>query len=264
MLLLTYLADHTERIHFGQMVSPVSIRDPVLLARQAVALDDLSAGRMVLGLGAGWEESEHLMYGYELGDVPTRMKRFEEGLEVITQLFRSDTPATYAGRFFRLQDAELRLPRPKAPPILIGGSGPKRTLPLVARYADIWNGQNLTPEGFRERSAQLDGLLSDVHRHVGDVKRTYATPVVCGRTPTELEQRVRAWREGVAEWANLPLDALLDIMRNGFKGIVGSPEAVVEQIKAYGAAGVEELVGMWGNEDIEGLQLLAEEVLPHL
>jgi alkanesulfonate monooxygenase SsuD/methylene tetrahydromethanopterin reductase-like flavin-dependent oxidoreductase (luciferase family) len=264
MLLLTYLADHTEHVHFGQMVSPLSIRDPVLLARQAVALDDLSGGRMILGVGAGWNVFEHTMYGYELGDVPTRMARFEEGLAIITHLFHSDKAATYTGRFFRLQDAVLRLPRSEAPRILIGGSGPKRTLPLVAQYADIWNGQGLTPEGFRERSAQLDELLRGVNRQANDVKRTYTAPVVCGRDTAELEQRVSAWREGVTEWADLPLNDLLDIIRNGFKGIVGSPDAVVEQIKAYGAAGVEELIGMWGNEDIEGLQLLAEEVLPHL
>lgn len=263
-LLLTYLADHTQRVHFGQMVSPLSFRDPVLLARQAVALDDLSGGRMILGVGAGWNEEEHVMYGYALGDVPTRMARFEEGLEVITRLLHSDEPASYTGHFFRLQDAVLRLSSPQAPPLLIGGSGPKRTLPLVARYADIWNGQNLTPDGFRERSAQLDGLLRSVDRQPGDVKRTYTTPVVCGRNAAELEQRVRHWREGVSEWGDLPLNDLLDIIRNYFKGIVGSPEAVVEQIKAYGAAGVEECIFMWGNEDIAGLQLLAEQVLPHL
>lgn len=263
-LLLTYLADHTHRLHFGSMVSPLSFRDPVLLARQAVALDDLSGGRMILGVGAGWNEQEHVMYGYTLGDVPTRMARFEEGLEIITRLIHNAEPASYTGRFFRLQDAVLRLPRPTAPPILIGGSGPKRTLPLVARFADIWNGQNLTPDEFRERSAQLDQLLHDAARQPGDVKRTYTTPVVCGSTSAELEQRLRPWRESIAEWADLPLTDLLDNIRNYFKGIVGPPEAIVEQIKAYGMAGVEEFICMWGYGDSEGLQLLAEQVLPHL
>ena len=76
---LTYLADHTDRIRFGSMVSPLSIRDPVLLARQAAALDDLSDGRMVLGVGTGWAQREHTMFGYELGDIPTRFARFEVG-----------------------------------------------------------------------------------------------------------------------------------------------------------------------------------------
>ncbi len=97
---LTYLADHTQRIHFGPLVAPISFRDPALLARQAAALDDLSGGRMILGIGAGWQEREHRLFGHDLGDVPTRMTRMEEGLEVITRLLNSDEPVTYEGKFF--------------------------------------------------------------------------------------------------------------------------------------------------------------------
>jgi alkanesulfonate monooxygenase SsuD/methylene tetrahydromethanopterin reductase-like flavin-dependent oxidoreductase (luciferase family) len=132
---LTYLADHTERVHFGPLVAPISFRDPVMLARQAAAIDDLSGGRMVLGLGAGWEEREHGMFGYRLGNISTRFARFAEGLQVITRLLDSDGPVSYTGRFFSLRDAVL-LPRPGrrgGPPILVGGAGPTRTLPLAAR-----------------------------------------------------------------------------------------------------------------------------------
>src|SRR2546422_7073613 len=145
---LTYLADHTQRIHFGPLVAPLSFRHPTLLARQAAALDDLSGGRMILGVGAGWQEREHQLFGHDLGDVPTRMARLEEGLEVITRLLRSDEPVTFGGRFFQYRGATL-LPRPQrpgGPRILIGGNGIKRTLPLVVRYADIWNGSFLPPE----------------------------------------------------------------------------------------------------------------------
>src|SRR5206468_2644018 len=126
---------------FGPLVAPVSFRDPRQLVRQASALDDLSGGRFILGLGAGWQEHEHSVWGYDLGDIPTRMARFEESLEVASRLLRSDAPVTFEGRFFQLHDAVLlpRPARPGGPPILIGGNGPKRTLPLVARYADIWN-----------------------------------------------------------------------------------------------------------------------------
>src|SRR5881296_3700969 len=91
---LTYLADHTQRIHFGPLVAPFSFRNPMLLARQAAALDDLSNGRMILSVGAGWQEREHHLFGFELGDVPTRMSRFEEGLEVVTRLLKSNEPVT--------------------------------------------------------------------------------------------------------------------------------------------------------------------------
>jgi F420-dependent oxidoreductase-like protein len=171
---LTYLVEHTQRIHFGPLVAPLSFRHPALLIRQAAALDDLSGGRMILGVGTGWEEREHHLFGFDLGDVPTRLARLEEGLEVITQLLRSDEPVTYEGRFFQLRGATL-LPRPQrpgGPPILIGGSGLHRTLPLVARYADIWNGQFLTPEEFQERSSRLDVLLSEVGRPRHSVRRS--------------------------------------------------------------------------------------------
>ena len=161
---LAYLADRTERVRFGSLVAPLSFRDPAMLARQAAALDDLSGGRMVPGVGTGWVDGEHRMCGYELGDMTTRFASLEEGLEVITRLLRSDEPVSYEGRFYRLRDARL-LPRPQrpgGPPIMIGGKVPLRTLPLVARYAEIWNSSAHSPDELLECSALLEVLL---HSH---------------------------------------------------------------------------------------------------
>ncbi|HEX6553923.1 MAG TPA: TIGR03560 family F420-dependent LLM class oxidoreductase [Ktedonobacteraceae bacterium] len=268
IVMLTYLADHTQRVPFGSLVAPVSFRDPVMLARQAAALDDLSSGRMILGVGAGWMEREHTMFGYPLGDIPTRMARLQEGLEIITRLLHSAEPVTYTGLFYRLQEAVLR-PRPHrpgGPPLLIGGSGPRRTLPLVARYADIWNAQQVTPEEFAERSAHLDELLRQVGREPGDVKRTVMAPVICGRDPAELEYWVSGQRRLLPNGAQIPLQALLNQLRAMFVNlIVGSPEQVVEQIRAFERAGCEELiVPWWPVDDFAGLHLLAEQVLPQL
>jgi len=266
ILALGYLAQTTERVQFGPLVAPLSLRDPVMLARQAAALDDLSGGRMRLGLGAGWNEREHTMFGYELGNMQTRMARLEEGLEVITRLPRSDSPVTFDGRFYRLRDAVLlpRPARPGGPPILIGGSGPKRTLPLVARYADIWNAQHLTPDEFRMRSAALDTLLRSARRNPGDVKRTLHLSVFCGRNAAELERQLRSFRL-FPDFATMPLDALLGLIGSGVSTVVGPPERIVEQIQAYGEAGVEEvMVQWWTLDDIEGLQLLADQVLPYV
>src|SRR5689334_9551118 len=238
---LTYLADHTERIHFGPMVAPLSFRNPTLLARQAAALDDLSGGRMILGLGAGWQEREHRLFGHNLGDRATRMARLEEGLEVITQLLRSSEPVTYEGRFFQLRGASL-LPRPQrpgGPSILIGGNGPKRTLPLVARYADIWNGQMLTPQEYREHSAHLDVLLSEQGRPRHSVKRTLYCWLHFGRTMEELDQ-VLSWRHEESELADKSLDEVIELLRSPawWSRLVGTPEMLVEQIQAYAEAGV--------------------------
>ena len=266
VIALSYLAQTTQRVHFGPLVAPLSFRDPIMLARQALALDDLSGGRMILGLGAGWNEREHAMFGYELGTVQTRMARFAEGLEVMTRLLRSDTSMTFDGRFYHVRDAVLlpRPARPGGPPILVGGSGPKRTLPLVARFADIWNAQHLTPEEFRARSAKLDALIESAGRQPGDVKRTMHLAVFCGRDAAEVEQRLRWWRR-FPDLAHMPQDALFGLLGSLFTTLVGPPERIAEQLLAYGDVGVEEVtVQWWGFDDVEGLQILAEQVLPRL
>jgi alkanesulfonate monooxygenase SsuD/methylene tetrahydromethanopterin reductase-like flavin-dependent oxidoreductase (luciferase family) len=111
---LTWLASHTERIEFGSLVSPVSFRQPTMTARMAAAVDDLSNGRFTLGLGAGWQEREHHNYSWDLLDVPQRFKRFEEGLQIITQLLNSDDPFDFAGDYYQVYEGIL-LPRPQRP-----------------------------------------------------------------------------------------------------------------------------------------------------
>jgi F420-dependent oxidoreductase-like protein len=263
---LAYLADHTQRIHFGPLVAPLSFRHPTLLACQAAALDDLSGGRMILGLGAGWQEREHRLFGHELGDVPTRMARFEEGLEVVTRLLRSDEPVTYAGHFFQLREAIL-LPRPQrpgGPRILIGGNGMRRTLPLAARYADWWNAVMLTPAEFQERSAALDDLLRAAGRQPQDVRRTLMLGTHFGRDQEELDRRL-SWRHTRPEWAGKPLEAVVAALAGSGRSLVGTPEMVIGQIQAYARAGVAELMLQWlDQDDREGLRALAESVLPHV
>ena len=268
MIGLSYLADHTQRVRFGTTVALMFAHDPVLLARQAAALDDVSGGRMVLGLGAGGgQDSGRSMFGYSMGDIPIRMARLEEGLEVITRLLRSAEPVSFTGRFYRLEEAML-LPRPQragGPPILVGGSGPKRTLPLVARYADIWNPQVLTPEVYRERSDLLDDLLRAAGRQASDVRRTMNVRVLCGRSSAELGQRLSWIRRTVPFLADMPLDTLLDLLRTQFGGLVGPPDTLVEHLQALAAAGIEEIILEWSAlDDIAGLQVIAEQVLPHV
>src|SRR5918994_7613163 len=145
---LTWLADNTRRIEFGPLVSPISFRHPVITAWQASAVDGLAGGRLRLGLGVGWQEWEHENFGFDLLDADRRFARFEEGLEIVTRLLRNEEPVSFEGEFYRLRDALImpRSPRPGGPPIVIGGNGPRRTLPLVARYADEWNAVFVTAD----------------------------------------------------------------------------------------------------------------------
>jgi F420-dependent oxidoreductase-like protein len=263
---LAYLADHTQRIHFGPLVAPFSFRDPALLARQAAALDDLSGGRMILGVGAGWQEREHTLFGYSLLDVPDRMRRLEEGLEVVSRLLRSDEPVTYGGQFYHLRGATL-LPRPErpgGPPLLVGGSGMTRTLPLAARYAAYWNASFISPEAFHERTVRLDELLIAAGRSPQDVQRSLMLTLIFGRNREELEQRLAA-RSQRPELAGKSLDEVVEALHKAGTAIVGTPEGVLRRIRDYEAAGVQELMLQWLDlDDLDGLRALADTVLPQV
>lgn len=263
---LAYLADHSRRLHFGPLVAPLSFRHPAMLARQAAALDDLSGGRMILGLGAGWQEREHRLFGLELGDIPTRMQRLTEGLEVITRLLQSDEAVSFSGRLFHLEEATL-LPRPQrpgGPPILIGGNGQKRTLPLVARYATIWNATFLPPQEFRTHSAHLDTLLVAAGRQPGEVRRTMMLSLFFGRDPQELERRL-SWRSRDPELADLPLTQAVAKIAGRGHALIGGPAEILAQVQAYARAGVAELMLQWFDiDDMDGLRAFARSVLPQL
>jgi alkanesulfonate monooxygenase SsuD/methylene tetrahydromethanopterin reductase-like flavin-dependent oxidoreductase (luciferase family) len=235
-----------------------------MLARQAMALDDLSGGRMILGVGSGWQAREHTMFGYSLGDMTVRMDRLEEGLEVVTRLIRSPEPVTFSGRFYQLQEATL-LPRPQRPtPVLVGGNGPKRTLPLVARYADIWNCLAATPDLFRERSALLDILIRKAGRQPADVKRTVFMPLICWTNATELESFARAYRRTFPAYADASTDAIIAYQREHYKAIAGTPEQIVAQLQGFAAAGVEEMmIQSFLADHLESLEIIARHVLPY-
>lgn len=249
---LTWLASHTKRIEFGPLVSPVSFRHPAMTARMAAAVDDLSGGRLQLGLGAGWQEREHTMFGFDLLEVAPRFQRFREGLEVVTRLLRSDTPVTWIGEYYQLREAIL-LPRPQrpgGPPIVIGGNGEQRTLPLTARYADEWNAVFVPPARFAELNAKLDNLLDAAGRPREAVRRTLMIGSVFGRDEQEVG-RLLAGR---------------DRQQLRARGIlVGVADEIVEQIQAFAAVGVQRIMVQWLDlDDLDRLESFATSVLPSL
>lgn len=248
---LAWLADNTERLVFGPLVTPFSFREPTMTARMAAAVDDLSGGRLVLGLGAGWQEREHDKFGHDLLDVSGRMDRMEEGLQVVTALLQSDDPVDFEGTYYELNDA-LLLPRPRrpgGPPILIGGNGPKRTLPLAAQYAGEWNGVFINPTRYADLNSRLDELLVANGRAPEDLRRSVMVGTLFGRTEQKLRDKLDA----------RDLDAH-DLRDRGF--IVGSGEEFAEQIRAYEQAGASRIMLQWlALDDIEGLEAMAEVVL---
>jgi len=173
---LTYAATHTKRIEFGSLVAPVTFRHPTMTLRQAAQIDDLSDGRLTLGLGAGWQAREHTNYGIPFYDLETRFERLTDALEITRLLHASAEAVSFEGKHISVEDAVL-LPRPaRRTPILIGGNGPRRTLPLAARYADEWNGVFIDAPTYKERSSRLDALLAEEGRQPSAVKRSMMMP----------------------------------------------------------------------------------------
>ena len=249
---LTWLAGNTNRIRFGPLVTPVSFRHPALTARMATAVDDLSGGRLTLGLGAGWQEREHQLYGFDLLPPAERFDRFEEGVQIIRQLLQQNEPVTFAGKYFQLHEAALlpRPQRPDGPPILIGGNGKGRTLRLAARYASEWNAIYLKPEEYRRLNRHLDEFILAEGREPNVVRRSMMTGLVFGADQAALDQRVAGDRNSSVE----------ELKSRGV--IVGTPSAVIDQIGALADAGVQGLMFQWLDlDDLAGLETLAKTVL---
>jgi alkanesulfonate monooxygenase SsuD/methylene tetrahydromethanopterin reductase-like flavin-dependent oxidoreductase (luciferase family) len=245
---LTWLASHTRRIEFGQLVSPLTFRHPVHLAHAALALDELSGGRFILGVGAGWARREHQMYGFEMYPPRERLDRLEEGLAVIHALLKQDAPVTRDGRYFSVHDAVF-LPRPAGPPprLLIAGRGRKRSMPLSACFGDQWNAMFISPATLREMNSDLDRLLIEAGRAPSDLRRTVMVGVEAGRTDAEVEARLaaRAW----AFWREPGL-------------VAGTPQRLRERLAEFEAAGADRVILQWLDlDDLDALEFLAEAVL---
>ena len=254
---LAWLASHTRRIEFGPLVSPISFRHPALTARMAAAVDDLSGGRLVLGLGAGWQEREHHIFGFDLLGLPQRIDRFEEGLEVITRLLRSETPVDFAGDYFHLEQAIL-LPRPQrpgGPPVLIGARGSRRTLPLVARFADEWNAFEISSDKFIRLNRLLDQHLVERGRQPHQVRRSLMTNCVFGKDTAEVRRQVEA-----RTYARFTPE---EFRQRG--AVVGTAPEFVEQLGKWAEAGLQRIMLQWLDlDDLDGLETIARDVLPQV
>ena len=247
---LTWLASHTRRIEFGPLCTPTSFRHPAFTARMAAAVDDLSGGRLTLGLGAGWQDREHANFGFDLLSMKERFVRFGESLEVISRLLTADDPVTISGRYYRLREGIL-LPRPQrpgGPPILVGGNGTRRTLPLAARYATEWNATFQTPENFARLSRRLDDLLAARGQSPSSVRRSMMTGLVFGRDDAAVRRKIAERGRSLEESRSRGV-------------IVGVPAQITDQLSALQNAGVQRVMLQWFDlDDLEGLEEFAELV----
>jgi F420-dependent oxidoreductase-like protein len=247
---LTWLATNTKRIEFGPLVTPFSFRHPVHMARMASAVDDLSNGRLTLGLGAGWQDREHNLFGFDLLDMKPRFDRFEEGMEVVTRLLQSEEPVTFGGTYYQLRGATL-LPRPQrkgGPRILVGGSG-KKTMSHVVKYAIEWNCNFHTVSQFSNLNTRLSEMLVAAGRKPESVRRSMMTGCVFGKDESALREKIAARKRTYGELRGRGI-------------VVGDTSQVREQLKELEEAGLQRVMLQWLDlDDLAGLESLAKAVL---
>jgi alkanesulfonate monooxygenase SsuD/methylene tetrahydromethanopterin reductase-like flavin-dependent oxidoreductase (luciferase family) len=252
--LATYLLTRTSRLRVGHLVLCNNFRHPALLAKMASTLDVLSEGRLELGIGSGSVATEHLQAGLPWGGPAERSERLGEALEILTRMFAGSL-TTFAGNHYRVSElANLPLPvqRPR-PPIHVGGVGPRRTLPLVARYADVWNIPTYGLSGWEESGRILDAACEAIGRDPSTIGRSQEAVLVLATDGPALETaRAEAERRyGGPGWG---LEA---------GGFVGTPAMVTDRIAQMVDKGISTFVFFTHDRaERRTLELFAERVMP--
>ena len=227
---LTALARETSRIRLGQLVTGNGYRNPALLAKMASTLDVISSGRLTFGIGAGWYEDEYRAFGYDYADGPERLRQLEEALQILRSMW-TEPSTTHAGRYYRTAGAVNQPVGVQTPhvPIMIGGSGEKVTLKLVAKYGDLCNVQQPPDEVARK----FDILA----RHCETVGRDYSTITKTSTSYCIIGDTDEQARAAVPPWAPLVFpNSLADY------GLVGTLDTIRERLAGYEKAGVDELI----------------------
>jgi alkanesulfonate monooxygenase SsuD/methylene tetrahydromethanopterin reductase-like flavin-dependent oxidoreductase (luciferase family) len=229
---LTVAAVETRRVKLGTLVSPVTFRQPALVARQAESVQALSAGRLTVGLGLGWNQAEHHAFGIPFPPVNERARVLEQTIALLKGVA----------------------------PILIGGSGERWTLPIVARYADEWNLTTSRVAVYAARSEVLGRLCAQIGRDPWSIARSVAVGYLIGRDAADLARRRRRMQAWVPPIAGLDVQGVLDL---GW--VVGTASESVAHLRSLGEAGIERvMLGHYAQTDLDALELIATEVLPRV
>ncbi|MGH7860367.1 MAG: LLM class flavin-dependent oxidoreductase [Candidatus Binatia bacterium] len=242
----------TSRAELGLLVSPPGFRNPALHAKMAATLDQITQGRVIMGLGAGWFAMEFEGYGFPFPPVPDRLEQLEEAVRIMKMMWAGESPS-FGGKHFRTE-AVVCEPRPvRLPPILIGGGGEKRLLRIAAEHADIWN--NLAVN-----QGQLGHKMEVLKRHCGEVGRDFGSIAVSQQTLVVLGENEKDGHEKVRKAAQIYGGHLGDIENHG---IWGGPDQVIERIDRQARAGVSLFViEFFGRDVCVPARLFAERVIP--
>ena len=246
------LARDTKRVRIGQMVTCNGYRNPALLAKMASTVDVMSHGRLVFGIGAGWYEHEFRAFGYEYLPAPTRLQYLKEAVQIIRAMWTEDE-AVFEGKYYHIRGAINQPKGVQKPhiPLLIGGSGEKVTLRLVAQFADACNISNPTVEMLEHKLAVLKGYCDEVGRDYNSIKRTVL--LNCAIADTE--------EAALAKSGPFQRNALPGKVRE--QSLIGTPAMIRERLAQYEQAGAQEVI-MWMPDaaQLDAVRMFAREVIP--
>ncbi|MHB1710426.1 MAG: LLM class F420-dependent oxidoreductase [Acidimicrobiales bacterium] len=251
---LAGIARETRRIRLGTLMTSATFRLPGLLAVSVAEVDAMSHGRVELGIGAGWFDAEHTAYGIPFPAVGERFDRLEEQLAIVTGLWAAPPgePFSFDGTYYRLKESPA-LPKPvqhPGPPVLIGGSGRRRTPRLAAIYAAEFNMPFSSPEDTEAQFGRVAAACESIGRDPGSLTCSAAQVVCCGRDEAEVQRR--------AGDIGRPAQALRE------QGLCGTPDEVLEKLSRFTQSGTDRVyLQLLSLDDLDHLELIGEEVLPH-
>ena len=246
--LISVVAGMTERLRLGHLVLGNTYRNPALVAKMAATLDQASRGRFTLALGAAWFKREHEAYGWDFPSMKERQDRFQEACELIRMMFKADGPVDYHGQYYRLDQAPLQPGCYQQPhtPIMVGGTGERRTLRTLAMYGDVfnldgWARQGMSMEVYRHKTAVLEKHCEDVGRDPAEIRRTLLMPLQITEDEAATQRFVKALGPG---------------------SMSGPRSYVIDRIGEFADAGVDEIMfGFIRTGDIEKFQQVEAEIV---
>ncbi len=231
------LARETSHIRLGVLVSPVAFRHPGNLAKIVATVQEMSGGRVELGMGAGWHEEEHLRHGFEFPAIERRADLLEEQLAIVRGLLEGPDGWTFAGAAYRVDDARFRAKPSPMPPIVVGGEGTPRGLRIAARWADEFDLTGSSPDRAREIFVRLDAACAAIGRDPATIQRSVMTGVVVGQDDAAVGARLEALGRAVGapaggEW----------LAARRERWVIGTPDEARAMVRRYMAAGAERVV----------------------
>jgi alkanesulfonate monooxygenase SsuD/methylene tetrahydromethanopterin reductase-like flavin-dependent oxidoreductase (luciferase family) len=257
-------ARETENIRFGSLVSPMTFRSPIDVGRMSAQINQLSNGRLMLGLGAGWHKPEHDAYGIPFYSERVRSERLEEAINVIKTLW-GPGPASYQGKHFSVTDVDC-LPKPvfgADTPILIGGAGEKRTLGLVAKYADEWNCVVVQPETYQHKLNVITDRCNDLGRDISTVHQSMMVFGLIAHDERQLDRFTKFhMNQSGATGSPAAYRAAKETQSNWITGLTGE---VVDKLAQFAHMGIEEIQFQHFNfHSDEVPEYLASEIVPRV